>query len=334
MKIVKATINSLIIILLVLTNSCKSDNNLKIDVSKTPNPNLKIKRYEQAIFNIPADSFIYKIGAFQKDFPLFLNGDLSDTNSLLQLKSFCTDNYMIQLNNEVQKQYPKLDEIEAEFNAAFMHYKHYFPQGHIPVIYSYVSGLDFEFPIKYATDNLLIGLDMYLGENFDAYSVSGFSKYRTHWAVKEAIVSDAMLEVASGILPENSSSDNLLQLMIYQGKRLYFMKSMCPEISDTLLFKYTINQLKWVNDYEGKVWSTFLENKLLYNNDKKMIKKFMEDGPFTDIFSKDSPARIGYFIGFQIVKNYMTETNSSLSELIKEVDSQKILKLSHYKPKL
>ena len=64
-----------------------------------------------------------------------------------------------------------------------------------------------------------------------------------------------------------------------------------------------------------------------------MIGKFMNDGPFTSVFSKTSPARTGWFVGWRIVSLYMARNNVSMQELFRENDSQKILKLSKYKPK-
>ena len=61
---------SLSIILIIVTTSCSEHNkDLNIDVSATPKPSIKIKRYEQAMFRLPSDSFIAKMPQMQKEFP-------------------------------------------------------------------------------------------------------------------------------------------------------------------------------------------------------------------------------------------------------------------------
>lgn len=314
--------------------SCTSENRFDVDISTIPSPNIKIKRYAKTVFSIPKNEFVAKLPTYQKEFPLFLSGDLTDTNAILQLKSFFVDPHLIELNNLVQKDFPNLNDLETSFNQAFRYLKYYLPEVPIPKVYSYVSGLDFKFPVKYANENMLIALDMYLGENTKAYQISGFPKYRNHWSIKESIIVDAMAEMATGLLPKNDASNNLLQQMIYEGKKLYFVKSMIPQVSDTILFKFTQNQLKWITANEANVWSYMIENQLLYDNSKQMIRKFMNDGPFNDLFAKASPPRIGAYIGWKILNGYISESNSDFRQMMLEDNAQKILKLSRYKPKL
>jgi hypothetical protein len=324
----------LLLIPVFVMMSCGSDSNFDVDLTGVETPQIHIKRYGKAMFAIPPDSFLTAVPRLKDEFPLFLDGDLSDTNALLQLKSFFVDRYMIELNDLVQKKFPDLTGLEKDLSLAFRHLKYYFPQFETPEFYSYISGLDLKFPVKYASGIVLISLDMYLGDNTEVYKVSGFPKYRTHWAVPQAIVPDVMKEIASGLMEEKKSNANLLENMVYLGKLAYFTKCMIPSVADTILFKYTKSQMDWVKDYEPNIWAFVLENQLLYDNDKRMIRKFTEDGPFTDYFSKKSPPRIAEYVGWCIVKKYMDETGAGLDKLLTETNAQKILKLSRYKPKL
>ena len=59
----------------------------------------------------------------------------------------------------------------------------------------------------------------------------------------------------------------------------------------------------------------------------------MQDGPFTKGFDADAPARLGEWVGWQIVSAYMEKNKEvSLKELLQINDSQKILNQSGYKP--
>lgn len=315
----------------LLTACFDSTNNLDIDVSDTPLPNIKIKRYEQAMFRIPADSFIAVAPSKQNDFPVFLQGDITDTAALIELKSFFFDPHMQELYRLTMEQFPSLSMLEEDLAKAIQHYHHYFPKAADFNYYSYVSGLDVKYPVKFIDNNIIIGLDNYLG-NSPVYMKSGFPKYQSKWYIPQRIIPDCMTEIASGLMPEHEKGESLLSQMIYQGKLLYFAKAMQPKLADSLLLKYSAKQYAWCKHYEDKIWGVMVDNQFLFKKEHNLIRKFMEDGPFTAVFSKESPARTGWFIGLRIVSEYMNRNDVSISELLLEKDSQKILKLSKYKP--
>jgi len=324
---------SLLFAFIILLASCDNPSkDLNIDVSKTPLPEVKIKRYEQAMFPIPVDSFIAKMPQMQKDFPVFLQGDITDTAALINLKSFFSDPYMIELYRMTMDQYPSLDLLEDDLALAMQHYHHYFPLADNYQYYSYVSGLDVNYPVKFAGANIIIGLDNYLEESQSIYIRSGSPKYQAKWYVPARIIPDCMTEIASGLMPEQEKGESLLDNMIYQGKLLYFAQAMQPSIADSLLLKYSASQYQWCLHYEDKIWSVMIDNQFLFKKEKALVRKFMDDGPFTSTFSKASPARTGWFIGWHIVSDYMARTDASIKELLHEQDAQKILQLSKYKP--
>ncbi|MBN2745236.1 MAG: hypothetical protein JXR34_00780 [Bacteroidales bacterium] len=323
-----------IIVSILFSWSCEHKSQFDVELSNVPKPNSFIDRYEQVMFTLPQDSFIYFCKIYHERFHVFLEGDVEDTLALLAVKSFFSDPYMKELYTDVSLKYANLEEIEMQLNNSLHHFAYYFPNLPTPQLFSYVSGLDFKYPVKFISGSILIGLDMYLGADYKAYKVSGFPLYRTRWAIPQMIVPDAMAELATGLMEPLNSSANLLQNIIHSGKTRFFVKSMMPELPDTLLLKYSSQQLEWIESNEAYVWSYIIENQLLYSTDKNMVRKFSQDGPFTDMFNKKSPPRVNEYIGFQIIKKYADETNASLKEILMEKDYQKILKRSRYKPKL
>jgi len=216
---------------------------------------------------------------------------------------------------------------------AYKHIKYYYPENNIPTVYSYISGLDYEYPIKFLDDVMIIALDMYLGADYEPYIKIGLPSYKTKWMSKELIVVDCIKEIALQKINFGKDNKTLLDKMIYQGKILYFIDAMMPDEPDTLKIKYSEKQLEWCEKNESNIWSYFIENKLLYSTNNSVINKFIVEGPFTSIFSKESPARTSDFIGWGIVKKYMNNNKEiTLKELMDETDSQEILSKSRYKP--
>jgi uncharacterized protein YjaZ len=129
------------------------------------------------------------------------------------------------------------------------------------------------------------------------------------------------------------SGNTLLDEMIEAGKRLYFVDAMIPATEDCYKIGYTQAQADWIIKNEAHVWAAIIENRMLYASDGQTIRLFMADGPFTAEFSKESPPRLGEWIGWQIVKRYMSNSDEvTLPQLMNETDAQKILTLSRYKP--
>jgi hypothetical protein len=306
---------------------------LKVDLSEVPLPSVKIERYGQLMFSLPQDSFVSLLPKYKNKFPLFLSDNMDDTLALLNLKSFFADAYMKELNTLVQKKYSDLSSVEGELAKAMQHYYYYFDGPMNFQYYSYISGLDIQYPVKVMDSNIVIGLDLYLGAETEAYSLSGFPVYKSKWLIEESIVPDVFSEMARGMMPEKDLSSQLLNQMIYEGKRLFFVQSMMPNIADTILLHYTQQQMDWCYENEARLWSLMIENQFVFKNDFQIQKKFMDDGPFTSVFSTEAPSRLGQFLGWRIVSKFMSRSDYKLGDLLYEQKAQKILKESKYKPK-
>jgi uncharacterized protein YjaZ len=121
--------------------------------------------------------------------------------------------------------------------------------------------------------------------------------------------------------------------MVEAGKRLLFVEAMMPQAEERLLIGYSKEQHEWIVKNEAHVWAAIIENRMLYTTDGKLIRTFMADGPFTAEFSKDAPARLGEWLGWQIVREYYEKNPEVTLQLVMtETDAQKILSNSGYKP--
>jgi uncharacterized protein YjaZ len=93
--------------------------------------------------------------------------------------------------------------------------------------------------------------------------------------------------------------------------------------------------MKWCETYEARVWSHMVDQKLLYTTEYMVINKWVNQAPFVAGIPKDSPGRLGQWVGWQIVRKYMKENPQvTLRQLMTDQNTQQILALSRYKPKL
>ena len=321
---------------LFLLPSCRESKKTAEQNAGNPDKNtlesLNILRYEKALFSIPQDNFTDGLKKIAPDYKIFLGENYTSPQAIRQLSEFVANSQNQQVYAECLKQFPDLTGITGEFKEAFKIMQEKIPGYQIPQIYTYVSGFDFQYPIKYADSALIIALDMYLGSDYSGYREIGIPVYIAGRLTAGHILTDC-LKAMSLPLIQSSKSQVLLDAMIEEGKSLYFADVMLPKTDDLFKIGYTKEQMKWCADNENNLWSFLIENEMLYSSDAKSISIFMTDGPFTASFSQESPSRTGAWLGWQIVKSYMKNNDIALAALMANANSQEILEKSGYKPK-
>ena len=304
------------------------------DVPESEKVEVKIMRYEDALFQIKMSNIQNELKRLQKDYRFFLNADLNDTMNIVQIRDFLNDPLIKQLYADCKKKYADVKDLEKQFSDALTYFHHFFPEKRIPLVYTYVSGLAYETPVKYSDSSLAVALDVYFGKNYSCYSELKLPQYMTKRMDRSFLIPDCMREMAMSIIPVSAPGCTMLDRMIYEGKVLYFLDATLPEIPDTVKIGYSVEQLDWCIRNEGNIWSYLIENKLLYSTDYQSQTTFFGEGPFTSIFTKKSPARLGCYLGWQIVRTYMLHKKStSLKALLNISESQQILNESGYHPK-
>jgi hypothetical protein len=320
----------------LLMVGCQSEHDrFHIDVSDIPRPDVNIHRYGEALFELDTANLRSELERLQPEFRVFLYGDLNNPVQLNRIRRFVQDTLLINVYADCKAKYPSLSGLEGDLSAAFQYLLYYFPEAPLPGVYTYVSGFDYEHPVQLYQDNLLIALDMYLGSGYPYYKNLGLPLYVLDRFEPDYIVRDCMDEIAGKVLNPSVEADDLLSYMIHEGKRLWFIKAMQPDLEENILFNYSADQLAWAQRNEGLVWAFLIENQLLYSSEMTDIQKFVGEAPFTSFFGKESTPRLGWYIGFRIVNRYMQKNSDiNLGQLIREQEAQQILKASAYKPEL
>lgn len=304
------------------------------DISEIHIDGLNIHRYEEVLFNMNPFIIDTEIKNHQDTFSVFLRNIIDDEVSIAQLYEFVTDPGIIELYIDSKAAWSHTDSLEASLTDVFRFFHYHFPGHQIPDIYTYISGVDYLTPVKYFNNELVIGLDNYLGPSYDTYDNLGIPRYLSRRMRPEYLVANVAEALADAWLAEVSRlPETLLDHMIYQGKRQYFLDCMLPHLHDSLKIGYSGSHYDWISRYEGYAWMYKLDNDLLYSTDLRTINGFINEAPFTSRFSNQSAPRTGVWIGWQIVREYMRRNpDKTLPDLLGENDSRKILAGARYRP--
>ena len=307
----------------------------KLNEANGKTPELTYHRYEDVLFNLDTARFQEALMEVQGEYRPFLDGDLTDPLAVQYLRDFAFDTLSISLYHKVKAAYPNLDEVAERVRDVYRHFNYYYPDIELPTqVYTCVSGIDPDvLPVLLFDDALVISLDWYL-EDDDVYEWIGMPKYRVERVAKAGLSKDLGQQIYLDYVQQPVKRNNLLEEMVEAGRMYYFMEAMCPSLDDETLLGYTPSQLQWAEDYEGDLWADMVGSQCLYSSDLEVYRTFLADGPFTNEYSHDAPARLGEFVGLHIIRSFVTANPKvSLPDLMEERDLQGIFQDSRFKPK-
>jgi hypothetical protein len=221
--------------------------------------------------------------------------------------------------------------IENELNSSFLKFQKAFPEAKIPVVIFAFTGLNYS--VAAFEDFLLVGLEFYLGKDFEGYRALGFPEYIIERRKPEYLITEIIKGWLMSEFPKNPERYTLLDEMVYQGMILFSLASLCTEASDNIIIGYSDEQLKYTQQNEANIWGYFINNKLLFSESRLDISKYTDEAPFSAGMTAETPGRVGVYIGWRIVESYMKKyPEKSLNDLMQETDYKKIFTSSKYKP--
>jgi len=343
MAIFKNTQIYLIFIIIGLS-SCSNRPAINLD---NINLNLRIERFDQAIDSLNINNLEEKNQIWQKQYGQFYDdymahmlqaGPPQDTALLFKnMRQILKTPDFRALKKSTLNTFPDLEQEEKDLTKAFKYIKYYFPQAKIPRFIAFFSGFTVQSPIN--EDYIGIGLDMFLGKNSPYYPalIKSIPLYLSRRFTPENIVPHTVETYLRQDLypePDNANTTNMLALMIYNGKILYLMDQILPEVADSLKIGYTKDQMDWAIHYEGDIWAWYIKEDLLFTSDTQKIQKSFGEAPFTPALGthNESAPKLGMFLGWQLIRKYMEENpKMTLVKLLKTDNAQQILKESKYK---
>lgn len=326
-------------IALTLLVSCHSNRFDKIDTSSI---DLKVqaRRFEIDLFSLNPDSLSIQYPKLEAEYGNFARmftegiiriGNPNTPDFYLSLKRFVTDTMVHNAYVKSELLFSNFGQINEILTEAFKRYKYYFPNKPVPQIFTFVSGYNLSLAVD---DSILaVGLDRYRGAKTVEYRLMGIPLYQQRKMIPEKIPSDLMRAWMYAAFEFNDSIDNLLSNIIYEGEVMYLTKRMLSNQTDSLIFGFTPNEYKWCVNNERPMWTSLIENKMLFSTNTSDINKLINDAPFTSGFPQESPGRAAVWLGYRIVNRFMNRNDTlTLAQLMQIKDYTNILREARYNP--
>ncbi|MGM0620439.1 MAG: hypothetical protein ACQETJ_05290 [Bacteroidota bacterium] len=315
-------------------------NPLKVDISGI-DTEVEIVRFDQKLFELPMQDTLAELTTLRSKYPEFFDlftwkvigvGGIEEEHFPEIMGEFLTDTMILNVETLVEKEFSDFEKTEEELITAFKYFQYHFPDKDLPTIFTTISG--FNQSVFTAEEIIGISLDKYLGRDCSYYKkLSNVPLYKVKNMHKKKLVSDVAYAWGLTEFDDPHGTTTVLDNFVHQGKLMYFVDAMLPEMHDSLKIGYTGEQLQWCNKNEPQMWNFLVENEMLYSNKRMDILRYINDGPYTTGFPIESPARSGIWIGWQIVRQYMKKYEDvTLPQLMANTNYQEILNESGYYP--
>lgn len=308
-------------------NQCRKDDGM-VELEKP----VQITRLEEEIRLLPdtaaAEAFLNKYPLFSEKY--LQRSQLPDeVNLAVDIYKLRTDAHIDTMYQDVRREFADLSWLETGLNDFFGHLKHYYPDFHVPPVYTLVSGYGVDLEVKDSV--IVIGLEYFLSDS-SRYQAPQIPVYILRRLKKRFLVPEIGMVVADRYCKIDPLDNTMMGEMLKWGRVYYFLERTMPCLPDTLLTGHTQAELTEMNDNLKTIWAHYLDKNLFFNTDLFLIKKYCDERPNVVEIGDACPGRVGRWLGWNIVRQWAEKKNLTLQQVMAETDARKIFNESGYKP--
>lgn len=165
---------------------------------------------------------------------------------------------------------------------------------------------------------IVLGQERYLGT--DHPIIAALPPQQFYDWIKEGMApqyatSDALL-IWLGTNVLKTTDENFASEMIRWGKLLAILEIISPEVALHNHLRYSEQDFEWALKAERGVWEYLVDQQLLFKTDQELNMNFLNEGPYSIGLPQESPDRMGRFLGYRIVKQYIDANEPSIPALL------------------
>lgn len=332
---------AMLLLPVVLGTSCGGGGH-RADVKPTVDLHLRLDRLDQDLFRAADDTaatfslqLYAKYGEFYKDYVerVLQAAPVDDPRLPIALVRFTHDPDWRSVQQRADSVLGDLEPQRSELEEAFERLKTFFPDSLVPRLIAFNSGYNYG---VLPTDSILgFGVEWFIGKDHPVVnylSTEVFPQYMKDRMRPEMLVPSVMKGWLQVHYTRDVRGADLLTDLVEIGRVMVLLDALLPGTDPALKFAFTPEQLKWCEDNEFNCWKEIIAHELLYSKKAEDIDRFLNDGPFTPGFPRESPGHIGEWIGYRMVDSYLrAHPDVTFAQLFAMDDPRAFLKT--YKPR-
>ena len=166
---------------------------------------------------------------------------------------------------------------------------------------------------------VMIALNHYLGADYPGYA--GYvDDYLKPLKESDRIPMDVAESLVRIHCPyKGGDGATALSRILYEGAVVEALMRVVPGATLAGVLGYDAGAMQWAEANERKAWSELVSRELLYSIDPMVADRLVTPAPSTSILTPDAPGRLGRFIGYRIVRDYLSQhPETSLGKLLSE----------------
>lgn len=158
--------------------------------------------------------------------------------------------------------------------------------------------------ILFVDSVMLIALNHYLGADYPGYS--HWPTYMRQGKTPAMLPYDMAEALTATAYPyESSESSTLLSRLLYEGALAHAKLRLVPDATPAMVLGYDDATMKWLAENENSLWQSIVSGRLLYDTAESTASKLVEPTPTVTLVTPNAPGRMGRYIGYRIVEDYM-----------------------------
>lgn len=153
---------------------------------------------------------------------------------------------------------------------------------------------------------MFIGLNHYLGENYPGYS--GMEAYRRATKNQETLPYDIAEAVVATTMPyQNPARATTINRLVYEGALIEAKMRLVRDADPAKAMGYTRQEYEALLANERWIWDKMISDGMVFDRDVTTAHKLISPAPYCSLLSTQCPGRAGRFIGYRIVRAYLSE---------------------------
>ena len=255
----------------------------------------------------------------------------SDSSLSASLLNFSQQSYITKTDFELNQRFSDLTAHKKRLRSCFARLKEQFDTLQTPKEVVFANS-NFNYNATCYNESILVGLERYIGGNhpiiLESLDPSDFPKWIRNGMNERFMDRDILSSWISTKLFKETNGYHIEE-MIRWGK-IHLTTEMClriqnKEIQTSEVLRWSEQQFEWAVSNEGKFWKYLMDENLLFDSNEKNKAYLINNGPYTIGLPKESPDRMGQFLGYKMVLNYIQNQDLELKELL-DIDYKIILK--------